>query len=65
MTGHVQPTGSYCCTTVMGKFDSHIEGKVYPAGVTPKCDQFSIRLNIVVDKWAGMTKSASTGSCTQ
>ena len=47
------------------KVDSHIEGKVYPVGVTPKGGQFSIILNIVVDEWAGMTRSASTGSTIQ
>ena len=47
------------------KIDSHIEGKMYPVGVTPKGDQFCIRLNIVVNEWAGMDRSASTGSSTQ
>ena len=38
---------------------------MYPAGVTSKGDQFSIRLNIVVDERVGMARSASTGSITQ
>ena len=33
------------------KLDSHIEGKVYTEGVKPARDEFSIRLNIVMDQW--------------
>lgn len=47
------------------KADSHVEGKVYPEGVTPKRDKFSIRPNTVVYEWTGMARSASTWSCRQ
>ena len=61
MAGHIQPTGSYYYTTAMGGDYSRIEGKVYPAGMTPKGGQFSIRLNIVFNEWTGMARSDSIG----
>ena len=38
------------------KVDSHIEGRVYKEGTSPKGDQYSIRLNGVVDEWAGLAR---------
>ena len=45
------------------KVDSHIEGKVYKEGTSPKGDQCSIRLNMVVDEWAGVGRKSNVGGC--
>ena len=47
------------------KVDSHIEEKTYKDGATPKGDQYSIRLNKVVDEWAGLTRQGNVGKCQQ
>lgn len=38
------------------KVDSHIETRVYKDGQTPAGDEFSIRLNIIVDVWASTAR---------
>ena len=43
------------------KVDSHIEGRVFKDGVKPKGDEFSIRLNTVVDGWAGIARAQHMG----
>ena len=47
------------------KVDSHIEGKVYTKGVSAKGDQHSIKLNKVMDGWAGTARKGNQGQCTQ
>ena len=47
------------------KVDSHIEGKVFKEGVEPKGDEYSIRLNTVVDEWAGKAREAHRGQYPQ
>ena len=47
------------------KVDSHIEGEVYKEGTSPKGDQYSIHLNMVVDKWAGVARKSNVGGCKQ
>lgn len=43
------------------KVDSHIAGKVYKEGTLPKGDQYSIRLNTVVDEWEGVARKSNVG----
>ena len=40
------------------KVDSHIETQVYKEGQSPAGDEVSIRLNKVVDVWAGDAREA-------
>ena len=47
------------------KVDSHIEGRVFKDGVKPKGDEFSIRLNTVVDGWAGIARAQHRGVYSQ
>ena len=47
------------------KVDSHIEGKVFKEGVEPKGDEYSIRLNTVVDEWAGKARTSQSGQYPQ
>ena len=47
------------------KVDSHIEGKIFKEGTQPKGDKYSIRLNTVVDGWAGIAREQYAGSYPQ
>ena len=47
------------------KVDSHIEGRVFKDGMKPKGNEFSIRLNTVVDGWAGIAREQHRGEYPQ
>ena len=40
------------------KVDSHIKSRTYKKGQVPQGNKFSIRLNEVVDRWAGEVREA-------
>ena len=44
------------------KVDSHIEGRVYKEGQKPHGDEYSIRLNTVMDTWAENIRESVKGA---